>query len=184
MSIATIDTARRRLDDFLKILKRTKYLYVEISIPLELSKGYFEPTLLCFCWMDFLGGLYTGNPSPNSKGRITAWLKSPYMLKANTSYKTQAKKLFEGYRNGLVHGYAPEVFHLSYGDVLGHLTESGPGKVKIEIPTLIDHLIASVEEFGKQLQSLPLTKKGKPRPGSIEAFEQSFKQIFPSLSFP
>ncbi len=58
----TVGLARQfLLDDFLKVIRRTRFLYVETTSPGDIGQGYFEPITLSLCWCDFLGALYCGN---------------------------------------------------------------------------------------------------------------------------
>ena len=47
----TIEMAREFLiQDFLKVVLRTKYLYLETEPKEGIGHGYFEPILLGLCW--------------------------------------------------------------------------------------------------------------------------------------
>ena len=56
--------------DFARVVKRTKYLYVERKPKKRIGYGFFEPVLLCLCWCDLLGALYCGDGKSIPAGGI------------------------------------------------------------------------------------------------------------------
>lgn len=167
------------IDNFLCVLRRTRRLYVELARQDQQLKsegrehGYFEPVLLCICWCDFLGALYLGEGKGDDKRRIVQWLKGP-MASRNKLYRKHASKIHEAYRNGLVHGFQPNWFDISYDEPKDHLVVNGK-IIKIDVSTLIDDMIASVGDFASQLSD----KSGgmSTRHGSLEAFNHAAKEL-------
>jgi hypothetical protein len=174
--MADLKTAKEFLiENFLWVLRRTRRLYVELAPAdpqlknLGREYGNFEPILLCISWADFLGGLYLGEEVADDRRRIMQWFRGP-MAKQNSSYRTAADKLQSGYRNGLVHGFQPSWFHISYDEPSHHL-ELTSKTVKVDAPTLIDDMIAGVNDYAEQMISHP--GRAHPHHGSLEAFNRT-----------
>lgn len=172
----TLKTARGYLTgNIIWPVKRTRRLYVKLAprdsgLPKARRHGYFEPVLLCLCWCDFLGALYFGEGIAADRRRIVGWLRGP-MAKQNRLYRTRAEKIYKAYRNGLVHGFEPKWFYLSYNETGRHLTNFKTHGVRIDIPTLLDDLIKAIYDFAMHLQ-----KSRKPVHGSIKAFNKGWQQ--------
>jgi hypothetical protein len=166
-------------ENFLWILRRTRRLYVELAPADEQLKsaareyGLFEPVLLCISWADFLGALYLGEAGANDRQRITQWFRGP-MSKTNERYRTAASKLYSAYRNGLVHGFQPAWFHISYNEPHHHLEIIGE-TVKVDVSSLIDDMVVAVSDYAVQMNTQPDTKR--PKHGSLEAFNFTIKEL-------
>ncbi|MBI2989547.1 MAG: hypothetical protein HYY45_22535 [Deltaproteobacteria bacterium] len=96
------------------------------------------------------------------------------MAARNELYRKRASKIHKAYRNGLVHGFQPNWFHISYSEPTNHLAVTGES-IKIDVPTLIDDMIASVKDFASQLYSKP--GEVPPEHGSLEAFKHAAKEL-------
>ncbi|OFZ67735.1 MAG: hypothetical protein A2V79_02635 [Betaproteobacteria bacterium RBG_16_56_24] len=104
----TAESARQfLLDDFLKVIRRARFLYVETSPPDNIGHGFFEPITLSLCWCDFLGALYSGDGTMGNTERIKTYI-TEVLGKSSPRYKSAAKHLVSIYRNGSVHAYAPD----------------------------------------------------------------------------
>ena len=172
----TLDTARNFLRcDFVKIIRRTKYLYVEHEPSDHIGRGYFEPVLLCFCWCDFLGALYCGD------GRFKSGIGSTCRSKRfiinvlgaiNPKYKAIANDLVEIYRHGTVHAYAPAgLFCIVRADTDAHLTNQN-GLITISLSRLLDDLLTGTYHFASTLHDQRL-----PAHGSLTALNKGRKQL-------
>src|SRR5262245_50759978 len=99
----TVDVAQKFFsEDFIKVIRRTRFLYVETKPPSELGYGFYEPVTLSLCWCDFLGALYCGNGKGAHTQRMTAYLNE-VMGTVNANYKAVAADLVSIYRHGPVH---------------------------------------------------------------------------------
>jgi hypothetical protein len=159
--------------DFLKVIKRTKYLYVERKPRKNIGYGFFEPILLCMSWCDFLGALYCGSGKEVRRGGLGSTKRSKIFIEdvlgeINTKYKTSAEKLIKIYRHGTVHAYAPfKCFHIEVFSPEKHLEKSDK-KLIVSIDAFLTDLIAGTRKFKKSLHlnSTTLTK------GSLLAFNK------------
>ena len=94
-------------NDFMHCVIRTKRLYVglgprdEVLRRLGAEEGYFEPLLLSYCWMDFLGKLRQG-ADLGTDAAIRAWIRGP-MESVRTGYRARADALIGQHRDSLVH---------------------------------------------------------------------------------
>jgi rRNA processing protein Gar1 len=80
--------------------------------------GYFGAACLVLCYLDFLGALYGGYPKndkfPRGRKKIATQQKTVGFIKdilgsVDCRYKHNADLLYEMYRHGTVHLYAPKV---------------------------------------------------------------------------
>lgn len=172
----TVNSAQGFLTkNLLWALKRTRRLYVELSphdpgLPTDRRIGFFEPVLLCLCWCDFLGALYLGEGFSNNERRIVQWFRGP-MQKQNRLYRTQAGKIYRAYRNGLVHGFAPTWFYVSFDEPALHLADFKKNGVRIDFPTLLDDLVWAVRSYAAHLKSR------LRRHGNVAAFNRGWVQV-------
>jgi hypothetical protein len=184
----TVERARQVLDDFVLVVRRTQWLYTTVApqrdklpaqlqgdLPSQHSLGYFEPVTLCLCWFDFLGALYSGVGEPANRERVVAWLR--FMGDINPKYRQYAEDLYRCYRNFLVHQYSPKRGGFGYGaDGHQHLDllspDNRPAEERtpyLDVPQLLDDLVAAIEKFREILTSKPLV----PDHGSVEAFARA-----------
>ena len=97
----SLSEAKKFLDkDFLKAIKRTKYLYVERKPKKSIGYGFFEPILLCLSWCDFLGALYCGSGKEIRQGGLGSTKRSNIFItdvlgKINPKYKTHVSELIK-----------------------------------------------------------------------------------------
>lgn len=175
----TLSEARRFLrSDFSKVIKRTKYLYVTRKQPKRIGPGFFEPVLLCFCWCDFLGALYTGDGKSAREGGMGNTKRSKVFIDdvlgaINPAYKNVSDDLIKVYRHGPVHAYAPSgSFDIMLSGKAQHLKKSD-SKVVISLEHLLDELLAGVTHFAKILYR-DSTALGK---GTLVAFNKARKEL-------
>jgi hypothetical protein len=169
----SLDKARDFLrQDFLKALVRTRYLYVEAPPPIY-GPGFFEPVVLCFCWIDFLGALYLGTGTSQKNERGVAFLDC-VVAKINPAYAAVSAELLAVYRNGMVHAYAPAgQFDLRTADRVAHLSRTADHQIVISIEDLVEDLIESTCRYADELSDNdPLEK-----PGNLAAFNKAHKEL-------
>ena len=163
--------------DFMKCLLRTKHLYVETPPKNETGYGMFEPIMLCLSWCDFLGALYCGDGLESwGGGKGNTYRSQRYIEgvlgRINPSYANSSSELVKNYRNGLIHGYVPVRFNIMYGDASNHLVEDDKGLLRVDIPTLINDMIASVHLFSKSLEAISFGL-----PGSLSLFNKGRDEL-------
>lgn len=175
----TLSEARRFLrNDFSKVIKRTKYLYVTRKPSKRIGPGFFEPVLLCLCWCDFLGALYAGDGKDVRAGGMGNTKRSKVFIDdvlgaINPAYKKVSDDLIKVYRHGPVHAYAPSgSFDIRLSDKAQHLKKSG-GRVVVSLEHLLDELLAGVTHFAKTLHR-DSTSLGK---GTLVAFNKARKEL-------
>jgi len=158
--------------DFIKVVKRTKYLYVEKKPRKTIGYGFFEPIILCLSWCDFLGALYCGSGKQQNKGGLGNSERSKIFINEilgniNPKYKNASTELVKLYRNGLVHAFAPSGgFDIRIYDSSEHLNRNSNNKLIISIEQLVNDMIDSTNYFEKLLH---LDSKTMSR-GSLVAF--------------
>jgi|GEM_PF-1947626 len=163
--------------DIMKCLLRTKHLYVETQPKKEIGHGMFEPIMLCLSWCDFLGALYCGDGLEKWDGGEGSTNRSQKYVaeilgRVSSSYISSSSELVRNYRNGLVHGYVPVRFYIMYGDAKNHLVEDSGGLLRIDIPTFIGDMIASVRSFSGLLKTIPYGM-----PGSLSLFNKGRDEL-------
>jgi hypothetical protein len=163
MGVYTLDQARRFLrDDFSKVIRRARFLYVDSPQHPDLGFGFFEPVQLSLCWCDFLGSLYNGTTRGGNGTRIRGFVNN-VLGEVNTDYCGVAEDLLTIYRHGMVHGYAPDgIFQIVVPAHPEHLRRHG-GAVVVSVARLLDDLLQGVYRFGDGL-----TETGAA-PGSLAA---------------
>src|SRR5437016_5381220 len=121
--------------DFARVVKRTKYLYVERKPKKRIGYGFFEPVLLCLCWCDFLGALYCGDGKSIPAGGIGNTKRSKKFIddilgSVNPNYKKASSDLIKIYRHGTVHAFAPAgTFDIRLSDKTNHLRKETGGVI-------------------------------------------------------
>lgn len=175
----TLGEARTFLrKDFAKVVKRTKYLYVEKKPKKSIGYGFFEPILLCLCWCDFLGALYCGDGKNNRDGGIGSTKRSKRFINEvlgalNPNYKKVSDDLIKVYRHGTVHAYAPAgAFDIRRSDKGQHLQRKG-GKVTISAEHFLDDLLEGTKYFAKNLHNGPKSLSA----GTLVAFNKARKEL-------
>lgn len=172
----TADLVRQfLLDDLLKAVLRTKYLYADIEVSREFGRGFFEPVLLALCWCDFLGALYTGTGTVGtSSARTTRYLRE-MLADVNPRYADVSAYLVKTYRHGVVHAYAPlGNFHVSISDAASHLrTKAKPLTVSISIAHLLDDMGESIRRFASSLDPSGPAE----RPKTLAAFNKARREL-------
>lgn len=164
--------------DFLKALKRTKYLYVERKPKQSIGYGFFEPVLLCMSWCDFLGALYCGSGKEIRRGGLGSTKRSEIFIEdilgeINAKYKIHAKELIKTYRHGTIHAYAPfNHFHINVFDSEKHLEKSN-NKLFVSIEAFLSDLITGTINYKKSLH-LNSTTLAK---GSLVAFNKGRAEL-------
>ncbi|HFD32886.1 MAG TPA: hypothetical protein ENJ28_09310 [Gammaproteobacteria bacterium] len=143
--------------DFIKVVKRTKYLYVECKPRKNIGYGFFEPIVLCLSWCDFLGALYCGSGKQISKGGLGNTERSKTFINEilgniNPKYKEASQELVKMYRNGTVHAYAPSGgFDIRINDTSEHLNKNNNKKLIISIEQFVNDMIEGTNYFAKLL---------------------------------
>jgi hypothetical protein len=164
--------------DFIKVVKRTKYLYVERKPRKTIGYGFFEPIILCFSWCDFLGALYCGSGKQQSKGGLGNTERSKTFINEilgniNPKYKDASLKLVKMYRNGTVHAYAPsDGFDIRIHDTSEHLNKRN-NKLIISIEQLVNDMIEGANCFAKFLHLNSKTMSN----GSLVAFNKGRSEL-------
>lgn len=170
----TLDEAQRFLrEDFLQVLRRVRLLYVDTRLPPDIGPGYFEPILLCACWCDFLGALYSGNATNGNAYRIKTFLDS-VLSEINPRYREVSGSFVKVYRHSTVHAYAPAaLFRIAISQKDQHLILDG-SMLGISIAHLVDDMIRAVEIFATQLGEGEVDRIGE---GSLAAFNKARGQL-------
>ena len=142
------------LNDFLKIIKRTRFLYVETEPDNDIGHGFFEPLILGLCWCDFLGALYYGDGNLGNTERSKKYI-SEVLGVLNPRYRSAAKHLVKNYRNGAVHAYAPDGnFNIILNHSEAHLTEKhNPFCLVVSINDFLNDLEKSVVSFAESINA-------------------------------
>lgn len=170
----TIELARRfLLDDFLKVVRRTRFLYVDTVPPITIGHGYYEPVILSLCWCDFLGALYCGDGEIGHTARSKRFIEE-VMGRFNPRYSSIANHLVKTYQHGPVHAYAPEGnFNILISNDAEHLNEvQNPYCLKLSVKTLLDDLENSVIWYANNLNHAD-----DARAGSIEALNNARRDL-------
>ena len=94
--------------------------------PLLNTRG-FAPFAICrevFCYVDYLGALFTGSTN-NVGDRFRQYLRR-VMGKVDKGYADRSHEIYQMYRNGPVHEFAPKVLKKPSGEELRWLSYHGP----------------------------------------------------------
>jgi hypothetical protein len=169
----TLAEARTFLrDDFSKVIRRTRYLYVDAPQRADLGHGFFEPVQLALCWCDFLGALYAGTTAGGNQRRIEAFLDH-VLGGVNSDYRAAMQGLVQCYRHGTVHAYAPAgSFLISVPDVPQHLHRQGD-LIVLSVARLLDDMLRGVERFAAGLTDA----SGATGPGTLAAFNAGRSEL-------
>ena len=164
--------------DFLKVVRRTKYFYVDRKPTKQYGAGFFEPILLCLCWCDFLGALYSGYGRPHNEGglsnegRMTAFIVD-ILGHVNPRYKGVSRDLVRVYRHGTIHAYAPAGrFHIVTRDQKKHLQKRG-NLLTISLDDLLREMIAATKHFATVLKAESKSFKS----GTLVAFNKARSEL-------
>lgn len=164
--------------DFLKVVRRTKYLYVDKKPTKRYGAGFFEPILLCLCWWDFLGALYCGDGRPRHKGglsnekRITKFIVD-VLGSVNSRYKGVSRDLVRVYRHGTVHAYAPAgAFFIALRDQKNHLRRR-----KRQLTVSIDDLLADTIKATRRFASLLKAEPESLQKSTLGAFNKARSEL-------
>jgi hypothetical protein len=175
----TVQEARRFLrGDFVRVVKRTKYLYIERKPKKSIGYGFFEPILLCLCWCDFLGALYCGDGKSISAGGIGNTKRSKKFIDEvlgalNPGYKKVSRDLIMVYRHGTVHAFAPAgTFNIRLSDKAQHLRKER-ARVIVSVEHLLDDLLGGTKYFAKNLRHVSTSLV----PGTLGAFNKGRKEL-------
>jgi hypothetical protein len=164
--------------DFARVVKRTKYLYVERKPKKSIGYGFFEPILLCLCWCDFLGALYCGDGKGISGGGIGNTKRSKKFIDeilgaVNPEYKNVSRDLIRVYRHGTVHAFAPAgTFEIRLSDKAHHLRIE-KDRVVVSVEQLLDDLLVGTKYFAKRLRHVSTVLV----PGTLGAFNKGRKEL-------
>jgi hypothetical protein len=147
----TLAQARAFLrDDYSKVVRRTRYLYVDAPQDPQLGYGFFEPVQLALCWCDFLGALYNGTTAGGNGARIRGFING-VLGEINPAYRSVAGDLMTVYRHGTVHAYAPDgLFHIEVMRHPEHLQRHG-GAIVVSVACLLDDMLQAVHRFADGL---------------------------------
>lgn len=154
------------------------------------------------CYVDHLGHLYTGRGDRGDVGaRFRAYMKD-VMSKADAAYARRAEEVYQMYRNGPVHEFAPKVLENKRGQLLAWFMYVGPraGTVVLgagqtvqvrhldSLPSqvggqhfwlpvstscLVDDLVCSIEQFGQC----------GPEDERVTAWNRAVRDLEPPRSF-
>ena len=164
--------------DFLKVVRRTKYLYVDRKPTKRFGAGFFEPILLCLSWWDFLGALYCGDGRPGYAGglsnekRMTTFI-ADILGFVNPRYKGVSRDLVRVYRHGTVHAYAPAgAFFIAICDPKNHLRKR-KNQLRASVDDLLSDTIAATRHFASVLKTNPKSFKM----GTLVAFNKARSEL-------
>ena len=162
------------LKDFVKVIRRTRSLYVETEPVNDIGYGFFEPVMLGLCWCDFLGALYYGDGNLGNTERSKKYI-SGVLGAINPRYNSAAKHLVKTYRNGAVHGYSPDGnFNITLKDSESHLTEKhNPFCLVISVNDFLIDLERSVKSFAENISNT----EGKEGLGTLESLNQARRDL-------
>ena len=157
------------LDDFIKSVKRTRFLYLETEPKPELGYGFFEPIMLILCWCDFMGALYTGKGEWKEASERSEIFIKEVMSKINPKYAQSSNSLVKNYRHGSVHAYAPGVnFNILINEPEDHLKQNHrPHVLKINVNSLIDDFEQAIILFAANIKDSDTEEYG-----TISAFNK------------
>jgi hypothetical protein len=164
--------------DFLKVVRRTKYLYVKRRPTKKYGAGFFEPILLCLSWWEFLGALYCGDGRPRHEGgrsneeRVTAFIVD-ILGSVNSRYKGVSRDLVRVYRHGTVHAYAPAgPFCITTHESGDHLRKRND-QITISLEDLLEETIKATLRFATGLKADPKSF----RKGTLVAFNKARSEL-------
>jgi hypothetical protein len=101
-------------------------------------------------YVDHLGNLYTGKPQVGQRSRDYL---TDVMSRVDPRYATRAGEIYEMYRCGSVHEFAPKVLINSKGQSLGWLCYKGPRIAQIQVEAR--------EVTATHLEPLPSAQTGR-----------------------
>ena len=148
--------------DYKKVLVRVRYLYIDrlrnyditsknVIKPTDLDCAYFEPALLCFPNLEFLGRLQY--PELYNEDKDTWNVLSKILTQMGDGYATYVDKLINWHRNALSHELRPDG---NWTDDLNTEGDYGPpkwkdGRLYLNIPHFIDSCLLQIENLCEQL---------------------------------
>ena len=95
------------------------------------------------------------------------------MADVNTAFRVRSEAIHKSYKNGLIHGYAPRGFFISYDRAEKHL-EIETGQVILDVPTLLKDFVAAVGGFAKNLH---VDSAERPGHGTVEAMANALTEL-------
>ncbi len=169
--------------DYKKILVRTRYLYIDRIFDErerklggdDLVHGFFEPILICFPVVEFIGrlnfpDLYNGENQPKTTKILNKMLEQ-----MGNGYQQYAKKIVRCHRHALSHGLRPDnnwMYDLNTEDKYGPPRLINNSQIHINIPHFIDSCILEIEKVCDKL-----TGKGKNE--VMDNFSKYISKRFP-----
>jgi hypothetical protein len=149
--------------DCKKVLIRARYLYIDrlrdgnkkIIKSTDLDCAFFEPILLCFSNLEFIGRILFSDEinwsptKPKTKDILAKVLKQ-----MGSGYETYANLLISFHRYALSHELRPEgiwTYDLNTEDLYGAPRELGRDRIYLNIPHFIDSCILELENLCDQL---------------------------------
>ncbi len=148
--------------DYKKVLLRARYLYIDrlrcndyqIKTT-DLDGAYFEPILLCFPTLEFLGRLLFSGGINWSKGHPkTTEILLRVFTQMSDGYREYAEKLVSFHRHALSHELRPDgiwTYDLNTEDKYGFPRSQGGGRLYLNIPHFIDSSLLEIEKLCEQL---------------------------------
>jgi len=144
--------------DYKKILIRTRFLYIDRIFRRkkgqlsgsDLDYAFFEPILLCFPCLEFLGrisfpSLYNPPHSRATNKILTAMLKQ-----MGGGYATHATRLVDWHRNALALEFRPHgkwIYDLNTKNKYGEPSVDANDRIYLNIPHFIDSCINEIEKI-------------------------------------
>jgi len=149
--------------DYKKTLVRTRYLYIDRLWQKEtkkiqggeLGKAYFEPILICFPNLEFLGRIRYPDLY-SSENRNTTKILQEILRHMGQGYKIYAKELTEWHRHALSHELRPDgnwIYDLDTEEKYLSPRMSGDQMLYLNIPHFIDSCIFELENICDDLLS-------------------------------
>jgi len=153
--------------DYKKILVRTRYLYIDrnwdnSSSQLkggDLDFGFFEPILLCFPNLEFIGRInfpeeYKLEDNPNNNN--TTEILEKMLKKIGNGYEEHSSDLVTWHRHSLSHELRPEKkwnYDLNTGNKYESPQQQDNNHLYLNVPHFIDVCILEIEKICDELIS-------------------------------
>ena len=145
--------------DYKKVLLRARYLYIDrlrfndTQINgTDLDLAFFEPVLLCFPNLEFLGRLQF--PELYGKSKETKNILTKMLTQMRGGYERYADKLIDWHRNALSHELRPDgtwQVNLNTGEARYCGPEWESDRLCLNVPHFIDSCLLQLEHLCDQL---------------------------------
>ncbi|PIQ86406.1 MAG: hypothetical protein COV74_04930 [Candidatus Omnitrophica bacterium CG11_big_fil_rev_8_21_14_0_20_45_26] len=148
--------------DYKKTLLRTRYLYLDRIFNEkekrlngdDLNYAFFEPILICFPNLEFIGRLNFPHLYESSKKQNTSKVLKEMLTQMGKGYKDCAEKLVDWHRHALSHELRPDGFwtyDLNTEEKYGSPKWIGDDMMYLNVPHFIDSCLLEIEKFCSRL---------------------------------